>query len=292
MALAEDLQVERQDERAAPGRARALEQPLHEGAVAQHVGLEPERRLGVRGDVLDRADAHHAEGERDAELLGRAGREDLSIGMLHARQAGRRDRDRHRGGNADHLRADVAVGHVDGDALAQLDALEVALVGAVGAFRPRAGIGVVVEHARNAPLREHAQVFDVGDDGHGRQRGGGEAILRRVVEERQAVITDRLVRCRRRRRLGLVRCERRDEIGEARERAGANADQAQAPRQVDALQAAAGGAPDRARIERVRGQRQVARRDPEIVEAQLDADRPGGVGLRAPGRRRVARTAR
>src|SRR5678816_1465251 len=84
----------------------------------------------------------------------------------------------------------------------------------------------------------------------GASAGGGEPILRRVVEKRQAVITDRLVRCRRRFR--VVRCERRDEIGEPGERAGANADQAQAPRQVDSLQAGPGGAPDRARVEGVR----------------------------------------
>ena len=41
---------------------------------------------------------------------------------------------------------------VDRDALAQLDLLEVGLVGAVGALGPRAGIGVVVEHARHLAL--------------------------------------------------------------------------------------------------------------------------------------------
>ena len=38
-------------------------------------------------------------------------------------------------------------------------------------------------------------------------------------------------------RLGRLRRERRDQVGEPRERAGANADQAQAARQVDPLQA-------------------------------------------------------
>jgi hypothetical protein len=40
-----------------------------------------------------------------------------------------------------------------GDALAQLDLAEIAFVGAVGAFSPRARIGIVVEHARDALLR-------------------------------------------------------------------------------------------------------------------------------------------
>ena len=48
--------------------------------------------------------------------------------------------------------AERAVLHVDRDALAQLDLLEVGLVGAVGALGPRAGVGVVVEHARHGRL--------------------------------------------------------------------------------------------------------------------------------------------
>src|SRR5947207_5912098 len=77
-------------------------------------------------------------------------------------------------------------------------------------------------------------------------RRGDELILRRVVEQRQAVFTDVLVRCGGR-GFGRVRRERRDQVGESREGAGANADQAQPARQVDPLQAGAGGAPDLAR---------------------------------------------
>ena len=123
VALAEDLQVEREHQRAAVGRLGAVDQPLDEVAVAHHVELEPERRLGVRGDVLDRADAHRRQRERDAELLGRARREDLAVGVLHAGQAGRRDRHRHRDrpGRPSSC-AMRAVLHVDRDALAQLDA--------------------------------------------------------------------------------------------------------------------------------------------------------------------------
>ena len=50
--------------------------------------------------------------------------------------------------------------------LAQEDALEIRLVGPVGALGPRAGVGVVVEHPRHALSRQHPQVFDVGDHGH------------------------------------------------------------------------------------------------------------------------------
>jgi hypothetical protein len=70
VALAEDLQVERQDQGAAVRRLGAVDQPADEVAVAHHVELEPERRLGVGGHVLDRADAHGRERERHAEGLG------------------------------------------------------------------------------------------------------------------------------------------------------------------------------------------------------------------------------
>src|SRR5664279_3468501 len=56
-----------------------------------------------------------------------------------------------------------------------------------------------------------------------------------------------------------------DETAEPFQRRGAHAEQAQAPRQVDALQALAGGAADLASVERVRGQRQVAGRCSEVV---------------------------
>jgi hypothetical protein len=62
-------------------------------------------------------------------------------------------------------------------------------------------------------------------------------------------------------------------------RASAHAEQPQPARQVDALQALAGRAADRPRVQRVGRQRQVAGDDAEIVEAQLDADRLAGVAL-------------
>ena len=141
-------------------------QALDEAAVAHHVELEPERCRRVRGDVLDRADAHRRQRERHAELLGRARGQDLAIGVLHAGETGRREGHRHGGGLAGQGRGQRAVLHVDRDALAQLDAREVALVLAVGGLRPGARVGVVVEHARHAPLREAAQVLDAGDHGH------------------------------------------------------------------------------------------------------------------------------
>src|SRR6185369_2293117 len=68
---------------------------------------------------------------------------------------------------ADHLRAQRAALHVLRHALAQQDAAEVFLVGAIGALGPGAAVGVVVEHARNAALGQDAQVLDAGDHAHG-----------------------------------------------------------------------------------------------------------------------------
>ena len=133
-------------------------------AVAHHVELEPEWRRGVGGDVLDRADAHRRQRERNAELLGGLAAEDLAVGVLHAGEAGGRERHRHADVDSNHARCGAAALHVDGDALAQLDLAEIAFVGAVGAFRPRARIGIVVEHARHALLRQHAQVLDRRDN--------------------------------------------------------------------------------------------------------------------------------
>jgi hypothetical protein len=53
-----------------------------------------------------------------------------------------------------------AVGHVDEHALAQLDLVEILLVGAVGAFGPGAGIGIVEEHFRHAAARPFLEVGD------------------------------------------------------------------------------------------------------------------------------------
>ncbi len=168
VALADDLQVQREHQRGAVRRLRAVDQAFDEIAVAHHVQLEPERVV-VRapGHVLDRADAHGGQREGDAELLRRTGGEDFAVGMLHAGQARGRDGHRHGDVLADHLRAGGAVFHVHRDALAQQDAFEIRFVGAIGAFGPRAGVGIVVEHARHALFREYAQVFDVGDHGHG-----------------------------------------------------------------------------------------------------------------------------
>ena len=85
--------------------------------------------------------------------------------MLHTRQTCWRNSHRHADGLANHGRARGAPFHVDGNTLTQFDFLKIFAVCAIRAFRPRAGIAVVVKHLRRALLVKYAQVFDAGDFG-------------------------------------------------------------------------------------------------------------------------------
>ena len=167
VALANHLQIQGQHQRAATGFAGALDHVDHGLAVAHHVELEPKRRRGVGGHVLNRANAHGREDEGNAKFLRCLGGLDLAVGALHAGQAHGRDSHRHLDLGAGHGGGCGAVFHVDGHALAQLDLLEVLLIGAVGAFGPAARVGVVVKHARHALFGQNAQVFNIGDHSHG-----------------------------------------------------------------------------------------------------------------------------
>ena len=184
VALAADLQVQGQHERRAVGGLGAIDQARHVIAVAHHVELKPER-VAARffGHVFDRADAHGRQGERDAEFFGSPGSLDFAIGAQHAGQTGGCDGHRHGHILPDQGAGGAAVLDVDGDALAQLDALKVVAVGAVGGLGPRAGVDVVIEHARHTLLGKPAQVVDVGDDGH----DGGSSQEHHVTVSGQAI---------------------------------------------------------------------------------------------------------
>jgi hypothetical protein len=95
VALANDLQVQREHQCAAARGFGALNHAHHGVAVAHHVELEPKRRGGVLRHVFDGANAHGGQCERDAEFLGRARSEDFTVGVLHAGQTDRRNRDGH-----------------------------------------------------------------------------------------------------------------------------------------------------------------------------------------------------
>ena len=133
VALSEYLKVERDHQCRAMGRLGPVDQALNEAAVFHHIQLKPKWvAAGGLGDVFDRADAHGGQGERNAKFFGRQCPQNLAIGMLHASQAGGRNRHWHRHRLADHGAGGAAVFHIDRYTLAQLDALEVALVGSVG----------------------------------------------------------------------------------------------------------------------------------------------------------------
>jgi len=85
--------------------------------------------------------------------------------MLHAGQPGGGDGHRHGDVYAYHGRPMAALFDVDGHALAEFQALEIRFVGPIGAFRPRARVGIVVEHSGHAPHGQAAKVLDAGDGG-------------------------------------------------------------------------------------------------------------------------------
>ena len=158
VALSEDCQIEGENERGAARGLGAIDEVAGEIAVAHDVKLEPERARRVLRHVLDRTDAHGRQSERNARLFRGAGGEDFAVGMLHAGHAGRRQRDGHRHRKAGHRRLQRSVAHVDPHPLPELDGDEVGLIGPIGAFGPGAGIAIVVEHSRDPPSGERAQV--------------------------------------------------------------------------------------------------------------------------------------
>jgi hypothetical protein len=92
VALAEELEVEREHQGRALRGAGALDELVHEDLVLHDVELEPEGLFGdVLADVLDGADGHGGEREGDAEPRGGAGGEDLAVGVLHAEGADGRE---------------------------------------------------------------------------------------------------------------------------------------------------------------------------------------------------------
>ena len=154
------------NKRGAAGGLGALDHLLAEAAVAEHIELKPERRLGRRAHVLDRADRHGGEAKADAGGFGRARRQDFAVAAQQAGQAGRRNGDRHRDLFAQHGGGERAIVGVDQHALAETDRLQVVAVGPVADLVIGAAIDIVEQRARHAPARELAQVFDIGDDGH------------------------------------------------------------------------------------------------------------------------------
>ena len=121
------------------------------------------------GHVLDGTDRHGGQGEGHAEGLGRAGGLDLAIGGLHAGKPHGRQRDRHGHGLPQHLPRHDAIRHIDRHLLAKTDLAEIADVFAESLFGIAARFRIIIEHPRDAARVQPFQIFNAGDDGHGRK---------------------------------------------------------------------------------------------------------------------------
>ncbi len=162
MTLAEHLQIGSQNQRRAIGRLRAANQVFHKFLIAHHIKLKPERRAGIFRHVFNRANRHGRQRKRHAEFFRRTRRQNLAVGMLHAGEAGGRNRRRHAHILADHFGCQAAAFHIHQHFLAEFDVLKIGGVFTIRGFRPRAGIGIIVKHFRHFTLGHAAQIFDAG----------------------------------------------------------------------------------------------------------------------------------
>ena len=156
VALPQNLQIQGQHQCIHPGSLGTLDQLLDKTAVAHYIQLEPERLADMLGDVFQRTDTHGRQGVAQPERGSGTGSEDFAIGMLHARQASRRQRHGHGHVLADHAGTDRTLVDIARHPLTELDTCKIRFVGAVGALSPGTGIGVVVEHAGHTFLRQLA----------------------------------------------------------------------------------------------------------------------------------------
>ena len=167
VALAEHLQIDGEHQRAAFGRRGARHQFADKAAVAHDVELEPERLVDRRGDVLDRADRHGRQRERNAGRLRGAAGENFAVAVLHAAQPDRRQDQRQRRRLAEDGGRGRARGNVDQDALAQLDGFEIGAVGAQRLLGIGAAVGIFEERPRHLAAGGLPQVLDAGHGFHG-----------------------------------------------------------------------------------------------------------------------------
>ena len=140
MALPEHVQVHGDHQGAAPRVGHAPQQVTDETTVPHQVELEPERLAHGGGYVLDRADRHGAQAERDPGRLRRTAGKDLAVTELHAAQPDRSQHQRQRRRLAGDDRGQLARPDVNPDALAEPDRVQVGSVGP----QCRLGIGAVV----------------------------------------------------------------------------------------------------------------------------------------------------
>ena len=135
-------------------------------AVAHHVHLEPERVAArVLGNVLDGANAHGGQRERNAKrlLAARAARISPSACCMPVRPVGAIATGMDT--SCPTMVVVVRPSMFTATRWRNLMRWKSAFVGAVGALGVRARVCIVIEHARHAALGDDAQVFDTGDFG-------------------------------------------------------------------------------------------------------------------------------
>ena len=110
--------------------------------------------------VFDGTDAHGAERKRHAEFFRRLSRQDLTVGMLHARQSRRGQGDRHTTTFTQHGAGNATLTDVFGHPLAQANIGKGLLIAAKRALSPGARFRVVVEHFGHPTLVQNSQILD------------------------------------------------------------------------------------------------------------------------------------
>jgi hypothetical protein len=164
VALAALRQVDGDEQHRAAGVARAADDLLAEAAVAEDVELEPERLLGDRAYVLDRADRHGGKRIDRALVLGGARRQHRRR-RRRGRSTRRRDRNWHRSFVPGSLPPPSSAGGVDQHAGGS------GLRAARRAWRPRVTCHRAAVDESNITRGRGArspQVLDVGDGRHQR----------------------------------------------------------------------------------------------------------------------------
>ena len=167
MALTENLQIDREHERAAFGRSRPLDQRTDKSAILHDVELKPERLVDGGGHILDRTDRHGRQREGNACGLRRPAGENFAVAMLHAAHPDRRQDERQRRRLAQNGGRGATMGNVGQNPLPQLDRFKIGAVGAQRLLRIRAGFGIVEKLARNPAACGLPQILDAGHDFHG-----------------------------------------------------------------------------------------------------------------------------
>jgi hypothetical protein len=162
--------------------ARAIDHGPAEAAIAKHVELKPERLLHHAAHVLDRADRHGGQAEFDSSRLGGAGRQHLAVTVNQAGEPGRRDRDRHRDGLAQHRGGERDLGYVDQHTLPQADRVQIDPIGGERQLVIRAALDVVEDGARDFLPCNAPQILDIGDDRHG-MAGGRTTRVRKIYSD-------------------------------------------------------------------------------------------------------------